>query len=245
MSDARATALRALSQFLIAETSLGDTLLRISEISTSAMPAAEMAGLTMLDEKGRPTTAIFTDPESPEMDAAQYESGSGPCLDAWRQQRVVRTDDMAAEAAEAAYPDFSRMALRHGVHSTLSLPLMAAGDGLGALNMYSRQAGGFSEEDEAVGVDLATAAAVVLANATAYWDVWELSEQLTEAMRSRATIEQAKGILMARSPGINAEEAFEVLRRASQRENVKLREIAQRLVDRRSLTDSGESQTGS
>jgi AmiR/NasT family two-component response regulator len=52
-------------------------------------------------------------------------------------------------------------------------------------------------------------------------------------MQSRAVIEQAKGILMARSPALTADEAFELLRKASQRENVKLRDIAQRIVDRR------------
>ena len=58
-------------------------------------------------------------------------------------------------------------------------------------------------------------------------------EGLRRAMESRAVIEQAKGILMAQSPSFGPDEAFEVLRRASQRENVKLREIAQRIVDRK------------
>jgi AmiR/NasT family two-component response regulator len=73
----------------------------------------------------------------------------------------------------------------------------------------------------------------VLANAAAYWSAFELSENLSEAMKSRAVIEQAKGILMAGSPKLDADGAFDLLRRASQRENVKLREIAQRIVDRR------------
>jgi AmiR/NasT family two-component response regulator len=51
-------------------------------------------------------------------------------------------------------------------------------------------------------------------------------------MQSRAVIEQAKGILMARAAHLSADEAFDLLRKASQRENVKLREIAQRIVDR-------------
>jgi AmiR/NasT family two-component response regulator len=77
------------------------------------------------------------------------------------------------------------------------------------------------------------AASVVLANATAYWGAQELGEQLTAAMQSRAIIEQAKGILMGQSPDLDADGAFAVLRRASQRENVKLRDIAQRIVSER------------
>jgi len=230
-SDSAGEALTALSHFLVAETSMGDTLLRVSEITTNAMPNAVMAGIALLGEDGRPTTGVFTDEQAPEIDSAQYESGNGPCLDAWRQGRVVRLDDMASGAQQ--YPEFAQAAQAHGVESSLSLPLMAGGRGVGALNMYSRKPEGFTEDDEAIGLTLAAAAAIVLANASAYWEASQLSEQLTEAMRSRAVIEQAKGILMARSPELGPDDAFDVLRRASQRENVKLRDIAHRIVERR------------
>jgi len=240
-SDARGQALRALSNFLVAKTSLGDTLLRVSQITTDAMPAAEMAGITMLAEDGKPKTSVFTDDEAPEIDKAQYESGRGPCLDSWRMGKVVRLDDLATAADE--YPEFSERARAHGVQSSLSLPLIAGDDSVGALNLYARVTNGFTDEDEAIGKELATTAAIVLANASAYWEAAELSEQLGEAMRNRAVIEQAKGILMARSPHLDADVAFGLLRQASQRENVKLREIAQRIVDRRVLSgkDGGQA----
>ena len=229
-TDASAQALSALSQFVISKTSMAETLLRVSQITTDALPAADMAGISLLGEDGRPTTGIFTDPEAPEIDAAQYASGRGPCLDSWRLQEIVRIDDM--DGAED-YPEFAAAARAHGVQSTLSLPLMAGDEAAGALNLYSRTAGGFTVEDERAGTLLASAAAIVLVNASAYWQAAQLSEQLTQAMQSRAVIEQAKGILMARSPHLTADEAFGLLRKASQRENVKLREIAQRIVDRR------------
>lgn len=232
--DAPVQALQALSQFLIADVSLHDTLLRVSQITTDAMPSAAMAGISLLDEAGKPTTAVFTDEESPQVDAGQYTSGRGPCLDAWRLKQVVRIDDM--DVAAGGYPEFAQLALDHGVRSTLSLPLVVGDRGIGALNLYARRTAGFSAADEALGVDLATAAAIVLANASAYWGAFNLGEQLGEAMASRAEIEQAKGILMAQSPGISAEDAFDILRRASQRENVKLRDIAKRLVTRRSMS---------
>jgi AmiR/NasT family two-component response regulator len=84
-----------------------------------------------------------------------------------------------------------------------------------------------------LGEDLAAAAGSVLDNVWAYWSAFDLSQQLSEAMQSRAVIEQAKGILMARSPAMTADEAFELLRKASQRENIKLRTLAQRIVDRK------------
>ena len=230
-SDPSAQALSALSQFLVSKTSMGDTLLRVSQITTAALPHADMAGITLLGEDGRPKTGIFTDTDSPEIDAAQYESGKGPCLDSWRESRVIRLADMDDAADE--YPEFAKAARAHGVLSTLSLPLVAGQQALGALNLYSRTKDGFSTDDEALGTDLASAAAIVLANASAYWEASQLSEQLSQAMKSRAVIEQAKGILMARSPQLTADDAFDLLRKASQRENVKLRDIAQRIVDRK------------
>ena len=212
---------------------MGETLLQVSRITTDAVPAAEMAGITMLGDHGKPTTAVFTDPEAPAIDAAQYESGAGPCLDAWRERRVVRVNDMAS--ASSQYPEFAKAAGSHRVESVLSLPLVAGTNGLGALNLYARKPAGFTDDDEALGIELASAAAVVLANASAYWEASQLGEQLGQAMRSRAVIEQAKGILMARSPELSPDDAFDVLRKASQRENVKLREIAQRIVDRKGL----------
>jgi GAF domain-containing protein len=229
--DARAQALSALARFQVTETTVGDTLRRIAEITLEAIPLAAVAGLTMLVDDGQPTTAVYTDPLSPEIDAAQYREGRGPCLDAWRERRILRVPDL--DAAQHAYPAFVAACRRHGVHSTLSMPIMNGDVSMGALNLYARDAGAFDEDAEAVGYDLAGAAGCVLANVSAYWTAFELGQNLSEAMRSRAVIEQAKGMLMAQSPNLDADAAFAVLRRASQRENVKLRDIAQRIVDRR------------
>jgi GAF domain-containing protein len=226
-----AEALKALSQFLVADASIGDTLQRVAEITSDAVIPACFVGLSMLDDKGAPTTAIFTDPDSPEIDEAQYTSGRGPCLDAWRTKQVVRIDDLAEHVHD--YPEFMEAATARGIRSTLSLPLVAGDRGTGAMNLYASTSHAFSAEDEAIGVELSTAASVVLANAVAYWGAYELSQHLNTAMQSRATIEQAKGILMAQSPGLDADAAFAILVKASQRENMKLREVAERIVSRR------------
>jgi transcriptional regulator with GAF, ATPase, and Fis domain len=229
--DPRAKALSALARFQVADGTVGDTLNRIAEITLEAMPAASIVGMTMLGDDEQPTTAIYTNPESPEIDAAQYREGKGPCLDAWRTKRVFRVDRVEECADE--YPAFAAACKEHGVLSTLSLPMISGDVAVGAMNLYADVPEGFSEDDEAMGVDLAGAAGSVLANVSAYWTAFDLSQQLNEAMKTRAVIEQAKGMIMARSPGMTADDAFDLLRTASQRENVKLRLIAQRIVDRR------------
>jgi GAF domain-containing protein len=215
----------ALSRFFVGDATLGETLRRVSDLACTAVPSADMVGLTMLVD-GRPRTAVFTDELSPEIDSAQYESGSGPCLDAFRTQRQSRIDDTEDDQQWVA---FSEAAAAQGVRSVVSMPLVASHEGVGALNFYSRRPKAFSPEEAEVASLFAAQAGIVLANSRAYWDARELSQQLTEAMASRATIEQAKGILMG-AQRCGADEAFQMLVRASQRENRKLREIAEQIV---------------
>lgn len=221
-------AVRAVGQFLVADVPLGETLRRIADLAVEALPPAAAVGVTMLDNKLRPITAVFTDELAPAIDQGQYEDGAGPCLTAFRESRVVRVDD--TRTVIDRWPRFSDDALRQGVFSTLSLPLMAGDENFGAFNMYAREAGAFSEEDEDAASLFVTQGSVVLANARAYWEAFELAGGLRQALTTRAVIEQAKGKLMA-TEGCTDEAAFAIMVRASQRENVKLREIARRLVE--------------
>jgi GAF domain-containing protein len=238
--DARAEALSALARFQVTETTVGEALQRIAGITVEAISAADFAGMSMLGDDGQPTTAVFTDPDSPEIDEAQYREGKDPCLDAWRHNSVFRVPHV--EGCADKYPGFAKACLAHGVHSTLSVPMVSGDVAVGALNLYARVPDGFDEGDEALAIELAAAGSAVLANVSAYWTAFELGQQLDAAMTSRAVIEQAKGILMAGAPGMSADEAFDMLRRASQRENLKLREIARRIVERRTALGDGEGE---
>ena len=229
-------ALGALAQFFVHDGTLGDTLGQVAALACGAGPA-DMVGITMLVDDA-PGTGVFTDPEAPEIDQAQYRSGQGPCLDAFRTQETYLIRDTSTETR---WPDFCRDAAGHGIQSTLSLPITARETGLGALNLYSRSEDAFSDDDVVHMTTFATHAAFVLANAQLYWDSRQLNENLNQAMASRATIEHAVGIIMA-GGGKSPEDAFEVLSRASQRENRKLREIAAEIVERaRSRTPLSEA----
>jgi GAF domain-containing protein len=219
--------LAALSRFFVGDGTLQETLSRVAHHAEEAVPASAMAGITMLVE-GRARTAVFTDDEAPEIDATQYETGVGPCLDAFRHKQVFVIHDTTKDDR---WGPFNEAAAAHGVRSTLSIPLIANHEGVGALNFYAREPDAFSERDVDVASQFGAQAAIVLANAQAYWDAHQLSQNLATAMQSRAVIEQAKGILMG-VQRCSADEAFEILVRASQRENRKLREIASDLVGR-------------
>src|SRR5215210_4843382 len=135
--------LAALSRFFVGDATMGDTLTRVVELAAVAVPPAAYTGITMLvDDKV--TTSVFSDPEVPEIDQAQYETGNGPCLDSFRHGEVF---SIPSTAADQRWPEFSKTALEHGIHSTLSLPMRVGDDAVGALNFYSRDGDAFSDDD--------------------------------------------------------------------------------------------------
>jgi GAF domain-containing protein len=217
--------LETLSSFFVGHASMADTLRDVAELATDAVPMAKFVGLTMMVD-GKPATAVFTDRESPEIDEAQYVSGKGPCIDAFRSGEIrgVRSTSEANP-----WPEFSLACLDHGIHSTLSLPLAIAGSPLGAMNMYSEVENSFNGDEIATATLFASQASIVLANSQAYWDARSLGEQLSESIASRAVIEQAKGIIMG-SMRCDADQAFNYLVQQSQQSNTKLRTIAEDIV---------------
>jgi len=224
--DELSRVLAVLSLQRIDRQSLAATLDHMSTLARDVIPAADYAAITVLRED-KPETIVATDPVIELVDQVQYDFESGPCLDAYATNQVFRieeTDD------EKRWPEFARAASAHGIHSTLSLPLHTDGEGIGALNLYSRETDAFSPADEVHARRFSEPAAVVVANAHLFWECRRLAENLEAAMASRAVIEQAKGIIMAQRGG-DADGAFDLLRQVSQRENVKLREVARRLVD--------------
>jgi GAF domain-containing protein len=158
----------------------------------------------------------------------QYTADSGPCLDAARLQRVFRVEDLSVDHR---WPEFARDAQAFGVTSLLSMPIGVHNEGFAAFNLYSRTAGRFEGQPTHSLSLFVEQAAVVLLNAREFWDSRDTVSGLRAAMESRSTIEQAVGILMAPG-GTSPDDAFSVLVAASQRENRKLRDIAQDIVQR-------------
>jgi GAF domain-containing protein len=227
--EALRVSIGVLSRFFVGEETLERTLQRVVELAHAAIPGADLVGITMLDDRGRPSTTVFTDGEASEIDQAQYRAGTGPCLDAYRTGRPMRIE---AVDSETRWPDFVDSARQHGIGSTLSMPLVARSESMGALNIYSRRPRAFDEAAEETGASFAAHAAVPIANAHAYWVSFNLAANLNQAMESRASIEQAKGLIMGQL-GVSPDVAFELLRTRSQTLNVKLRDIAAQVVAER------------
>lgn len=172
---------------------------------------------------GRPVTVVSTSPEAQDLDSIQERSG-GPCELAVREGRDVR---MALPAREWA--ELSETASGLGVHGIWAIPLSRSGSPSGALNIYAPDREPWLEPRSGTTRLVAALAGLELANATAAAELAHGNATLEEALKTRTVIGQAQGVLMARE-GVGADEAFDILRRASQRTNRKLRDIAAELV---------------
>lgn len=217
----------ALGGYLMGDVTVREALDKICAAALDAVADATMAGISMTVD-ARVGTYVHTHPVVETIDQAQFDAGDGPCVDAFRTGVAVIVD---ATIDPGPYPKFRTVAADHGMLSTMSVPMRADSVVVGAINLYAPIAGAFDQSTVDAFDDFATHAAFVLLNHQAVWYARSMSENLQVAMRSRAEIEQAKGVIMA-TRGCSADEAFDQLRRQSQHENVKVREIAAELVRR-------------
>lgn len=209
----------------LARETMQSVLQRVATQAKHAIPGVAEASVTVV-ERGRPTSAAWTGLLAFELDETQFGLEYGPCLSAAASGEVVAIADMATEER---WERFTPLALRQGALASLSTPIPFQHDLQAALNCYATQPHVFDAAAEAQARGIVGRAAVVISNMHAYDSTRRTVENLQEAMRSRAVIEQAKGILMGRA-GISSAEAFETLARRSQDANRKLRDIARELV---------------
>ena len=203
------------------------TLQAITAAAVRTVPHADECGISYVIGRRKIEPRAWTSDLPRTVDSLQERLKQGPCLDAIWDQQIVRVDDVGADDR---WPDFGTQAAELGVGSMMCFQLFAAGDQLGALNMYSRTPAAFDDESQDIGLVFASHAAVALAGA-------EHEANLRTGMGNRDVIGQAKGILMERHR-LTAEQAFGVLARVSQERNRKLVDIARELADTGSVSES-------
>jgi transcriptional regulator with GAF, ATPase, and Fis domain len=226
--DRFALQLASLARDLLAQDSVSATLDRITASATELVGGCDAAGILVLHGRSvqtlSPTEQLVID-----SDRLQEQLGEGPCFDAARTlqgERVFRIPDFTDE--QRRWPAYGREARALGVGSMMGFLLFTEDEDLGALNIYSRKPGAFTEDSELAGWLLASHAAVAFSSARSH-------AQMEQAVATRHVIGEAMGILMG-SHQLTEDEAFDVLRRYSQENNTKLREVARRVCEHGSLT---------
>ncbi len=209
------------------------TLTSVVELAVATIEGCDYAGLFLI-EGDTVATPVHTDPIVVEIDRIQHTTGEGPCLDAIAHRLIFYADDLGRDLR---WLHFAPLATEAGVRCVLALPLSADAQ-LGALNLYARYPLAFGVVDRARAAILVSLASLALSVAHSHEDEERRAANLHAALASRETIGEALGILMERER-ITGHQAFDILRRASQHLNIKLREVAENLIETGEDPDTG------
>ena len=220
---------------LFAAESVIGTLNSVVELAVATIDGCDFAGLFTMSG-GVLNPAVVTDPAVLVVHAVEQGAGEGPCLDAVGERQIVSVDDLGTDSR---WPHFSPGAVSEGIRSLLCLPLAHANSHDGALILYARYPAAFGAVDRAKATILVSLASMAVSVAHSHEDEERRVEDLHVALGTRETIGEALGILMERER-ITADQAFDILRRASQHLNIKLRDVAQHLVDTGESPDTGQ-----
>jgi GAF domain-containing protein len=193
-----------------------------------------------LRRHGRLATVAASDQTISDMDADQYATGEGPCVDASLKGRWFHAQSLEDEHR---WPAFTPRARKLGISAILSSPLTAGGQAVGALNIYSRAPRAFGANEQQQAAVFAREASSILTSAGAGTSDDELSSRMAEVLRSRHVISEALGVLMERD-ATSEGSAFTTLRRFSERSGRSLRERAEDVVASTQAAGSLEPASG-
>ena len=220
-----ADAMRSLADRLGQEHDSGEPLEALVAVAVEQVPNARWASVSVL-RHDQFTTAASTAEQAVRADALQYELNLGPCVDAVLEDGVYVTGQVDADSRWAEWGH--RASAEVGVNSVLSqrLHLHSVNGVVAGLNIYSDAHEAFDREAVGLGLILATHGATVVSEGLAM----NRANNLMKALQSNREIGVAMGILMQQHR-FTRDEAFDVLRVASQNSNRRLAELAGEVVD--------------
>lgn len=217
---------KTLAELNLSEETLDTILVSVGRIGVDVLEGWDAAGTTLV-ERNKATTYGRTDERVDKIDQFQYDTESGPCVEALDGQ--VKYFD--GNDIKPAWRRFAEVAGDYDIYSVVSFPLKFNGEVIGALNFYSTQRDALRPGQQQEGNAFAAQAAISLASAKQLHGLGLQVDQLREALQTRTMIGQATGILMAQE-ALSSDEAFQKLVQISQTSNIKLRDIAQRYVEK-------------
>lgn len=174
-------------------------------------------------------------------DEVQFTYGEGPCLDAVSTRAAVAVVDLA-DPNENRWPAYGPAMLLHDIHGVYAMPIMVAGEYVGALDVFQAVPAMLDAEQIAGVVMAAELAQMPMldlleenlhdAATTPGSHAWDELNTLT-----RAEVSQATGMLMAQLD-LNAPEALVRLRAHAYSTSRSATDVARDIIDRRLRLES-------
>ena len=197
----------------------------VVELALTSIGDADGVSVSLL-RHGLLSTVAASDQTITAMDADQYATSEGPCVDASVKGHWFHAESLDTETR---WPAFTPRARALGIKAILSSPLRAFDQPVGALNIYSRTASTFKVKDQQAAATFAEKASVILSDAHIDVGDRQMAVRFQEALRSREVLSLAKGIIMERE-GTGEKDAFNSLLHNSLRQGTTLRARAEAVV---------------
>lgn len=179
-----------------------------------------------LRRRKKATTTASSNPCARVMDQMQGKYGEGPTLTAMREGKTVLVPDLRLEER---WPDYVHAVTGLASVSVLAIPIVLDGSTRAALTLYAEHPQAFSGDGIATAEAFAGQASKGLQLALRMCQLQDTRDEMRAAMKSRTVIDLATGAIMARNR-CSQDTAFKVLLQASSTSNIKLRDVAARVV---------------
>lgn len=202
-----------------------DNLTELAVARLSSPGNDVLCGITLLRPRKVETVASSSE-DAKKLDELQYSFGDGPCLTAARTHQTTHIRD---NHQDRQWPEYQAAIAEHGIRSVLGVPIPLDGEASCALNLYATTAHAFTEDTQLTAETFAREASASLRLAVHIAHLTETSENLKSAMSSRTTIDLAAGIIMGQNR-CSHDEAMAILKAASSARNIKLRDVAVRML---------------
>ena len=226
LADELASMYARMSGLLLSQETVATALGVVTSLAVETVPGSTGAGVTLHDRDGRPTSAAATDVVVEQADALQYELELGPCLTAWARRTVVRIDDTALDGRWARWCAGVQPL---GLRASLSAPLIAGKEALGAIKVYAAEPWTYDARSEHLLTLFAAQAAILLANVQSLQAARRLSRQLAAALTSRDAVARATGVLLAQG-ATSPQDAFALLADTARRSDRTVEDVARALL---------------
>lgn len=218
-------AMTELGELRFGATPVGEAMHKIVQ-TTHAIFHVDGAGLMLVDADDRLRSIAVSDKRFEDLEALQVTHDEGPCMTAYEDRTLVCAEDLGEDGR---WPQFSQAALDRGLRAVLASPIPYNQQPVGVVGVVSEQRRPWAPEAELALLAFTDLAALLIASMLQAEQQGELAAQLQTALDSRTVVEQAKGVLIARS-GVTPREALEQLRGQARRERRKLGEVAAEVV---------------
>ena len=225
-ADELGTVFASATGALLTREALTAAALLVTSVAVTSTEQAFGAALTVVDQDGAVRAVAATDPVVEHLEEAQQSAGEGPGLAAWTGRAVVRVDDLREDHR---WEPWSTAATDLGAVAVMSAPIVAGDEGLGAINLYSREPAAFGDREEHLLTLLAGQAAFLLKSDQVADQAGRVSDRVRAALRRRDVVNLATGILMSRDT-VPADMAFARLVGIAQRDGKSVHDVASKIV---------------